>query len=92
MPRRHSRITLEITDVRIEQLQSITNQDIAAEGIQPIGEERPVGNDGQTAQAGKLGDRYSTMRQLWSELWESINGPGSWNVNPWLWVVAFQRV
>ena len=92
MPRWASRITLEIVDVRIEQLQSISNADIAAEGIEPIGDERSVGSDGQFAQAGRLENRYSTMRQLWSELWESINGAGSWSANPWVWVVEFKRV
>ena len=92
MPRVASRITLEITGVRVEQLQDITNADCVAEGIEPIGDEQTIKGTGFTVQAGRLNDRYSTVRQLYSELWESINGPGAWNANPWVWVVEFKRL
>jgi hypothetical protein len=91
MPRVYSRITLEITGVRVERLQDITNADCVAEGIEPIGDEQTIKGTGFTVQAGRLNDRYSTVRQLYSELWESINGPGAWNANPWVWVVEFRR-
>jgi hypothetical protein len=92
MPRWASRITLEITGVSVERVHDITNADCVAEGIEPIGDELIIKGTGFTVQAGRLDDRYSTVRQLYSELWESINGPGSWNANPWVWVVEFAKV
>lgn len=70
MPRWASRITLEITGVRVERLQAISEADAAAEGC-----------DGK----GPLSYHYA-------QLWESINGPGSWEANPWVWVVEFRRI
>lgn len=75
MPRVFSRITLEITEVRIERLQDISRGDAMEEGC-------PFPN----MAAGP------DPRQWYAELWDSINGPGSWEVNPWVWVVAFKRV
>jgi hypothetical protein len=70
MPRWASRILLEITDVRVEKLNSIGQGDACAEGCPPFHE--PI-------------DWYQG-------LWEDINGKGSWNANPWVWVIQFQRV
>ena len=74
MPRRASRITLEVTAVRIERLNDISEADVQAEGCTGS----PFGT--------------SADRVLFPTLWESINGPGSWDVNPWVWVVVFKRV
>ncbi|MEC7814746.1 MAG: hypothetical protein VX939_00610 [Pseudomonadota bacterium] len=82
MPRWASRITLEITDVRVERLQNISGDDIAAEGVtDPIGSPRAYGV--VTKQL---------ARDQFIRLWESINGPDSWQVNPWVWVVEFKRI
>lgn len=75
MPRWVSRITLEITGVRVERLQDISVSDYIAEGCH----------------GGDHGDRYAAVEQ-YRALWESINGPGSWDANPWVWVVEFRRV
>jgi hypothetical protein len=74
MPRRASRITLEITAVCVERLQEISEADVQAEGCtgSPLG---PAAD-----------------RLLFPTLWESINGPGSWDANPWVWVVGFRKV
>jgi hypothetical protein len=82
---------LIITGVRVERLHDITNADCVAEGIEPIGDEQTIKGTGFTVQAGRLNNRYSTVRQLYSELWESINGTDSWAANPWVWVVEFRR-
>lgn len=74
MPRAASRILLEITSVRVERLQDITNEQAIAEGI---GE--------------PLDERYAVQDEF-RPLWESINGAGSWDANPWVWVVEFKRV
>lgn len=75
MPRAASRITLEVTGVRVERLQHISETDTVAEGI-PAGEVSPD-------DAGRFAYRL---------LWESLHGPGSWDANPWVWVVEFKRI
>ena len=77
MPRRASRITLEITSARVERLHEISEQDAMAEGV----------NWKEFA-----GLASKTARKLYRELWESINGAGSWDANPWVWVVDFLAV
>lgn len=72
MPRWASRILLEVTAVRVEQLQDISESDAMAEGC-------------YTDPACPAYDAYRS-------LWEQINGPGSWDANPWVWVVEFKRV
>jgi hypothetical protein len=89
MPRKASRITLEVTSLRVERLSDISNADCVAEGITAIGNGVRM-PDGSYAQAGRYETKSSTVRQLYSELWESINGPGSWARNPWVWVVEFR--
>jgi hypothetical protein len=84
-PRRLSRITLEITGVRVERLQGISEVDAKAEGI-------------RWTDAGPLhahldgGFNFPTARDAYERLWGDINGPGSWDANPWVWVVEFKRV
>lgn len=73
MPRAVSRITLEITGVRVERLQAISARDAIAEGIPAGGPENPDGIEVRDFRA----------------LWLSINGAESWDANPWVWVVEF---
>lgn len=82
MPRAASRITLEITSVRVERLQNISESDAQAEGC-ALECMTPTGDDNGSAIYGLGG---------YLALWESINGAGSWNMNPWVWVVEFKRV
>jgi hypothetical protein len=82
LPRRGSRITLEITDVRVERLQKISEADAIAEGVTPT---MPIYGD-----CG--GFEHQGGRDAFWRLWQSINGAGSWDANPWVWVVEFQRV
>lgn len=78
MPRWASRITLEVTGVRVERLQDISEADARAEGCDAyLAEESPA---------------IDQARMDYANLWESINGPGSWDLNPWVWVVGFKRV
>lgn len=78
MPRWASRITLEVTGVRVERLQDISTSDAEAEGW--------PGPDAENSIS-------STYPIAWySKLWEEINGPGSWTANPWVWVVEFKRL
>ena len=90
MPRWASRITLEITDIRIEQVQEITEHEAIKEGVldhrfngyESISEEeiRELLN----------GSPKVAFRCLWDSLYEK-KGLG-WNANPWVWVLTFRRV
>jgi hypothetical protein len=84
-----SRITLEVTEVRVQRLQDISEEDARAEGI-----DRPprVGY-----QAFRVPDdskpRYSSAVAAYERLWDSINGDRApWVANPWVWAVSFRRV
>lgn len=83
MPRAASRITLEITGVRVERLWDISETDAVAEGIQLL-------NGRYTFNGGLHESR--TAVESYRALWESINDPGSWDESPWVWVVEFRRV
>lgn len=78
--RRYSRILLEITAVRVERLQDITEQQALAEGVASCAQDLDPDGNG-----------YSPG-ELFSILWSSINGTDSWNANPWVWVVEFKRM
>ena len=93
MPRWASRITLEVTGVLVERLQDISEKDAQAEGIERTEDFfgcpcwRVYGEpDGADVVAPD--DPIGSYRSLW----ESINGPGSWEANPWVWVVSFRRL
>lgn len=77
MPRWASRITLEITGVRVERLNDISESDARAEGVK----------------AGVSPGHEHMMHQVaFSELWQSIYGAENWRANPWVWVIEFKRV
>lgn len=88
MPRWASRLTLEITDVRVERLQDISEADAIAEGVRPL----PLqsGDDPSAwweVEPGKHQAR--TAVGAFRSLWRSINGMDSWSDNPWVWVIEF---
>lgn len=88
MPRWASRITLEITDVRVERLQDISEDDAQAEGIERVG-----GRYSCEPWKNYMEGRYcSAPSRSFQTLWQSINGPESWDANPWVWVIWFKRV
>ena len=76
MPRWASRITLEVTGVRVERLQDISEEDAKAEGVTLKGTSR---YDGEA-------------RDAFESLWCSINGAESWDANPWVWCVSFRKL
>lgn len=85
MPRTASRILLEITDVRVERLNAISQEDAQAEGMELTGW-RPTYSDPDSG--GEVWTPYDNFAQLW----ESIYGEESWKANPWVWVITFRRV
>lgn len=93
MPRAASRITLEVTGVRVECLQDISEADAIAEGVFKKVGTTPIGNAVETATGGELIYAVPTQaREEYHRLWESINSPGSWDANPWVWVIEFKRL
>ncbi|MEM7730816.1 MAG: hypothetical protein AAF311_16405 [Pseudomonadota bacterium] len=92
MPRSRSRITLRVTDVRVERLQGISNEDAIAEGVEPLGE-FPAGTMRYRDYSGTLSGTGNARRSF-STLWDSINGkkPGrTWADNPWVAAISFER-
>ncbi|MGP7665828.1 hypothetical protein ACTZVH_14350 [Klebsiella pneumoniae] len=87
MPRTASRIQLEITDVRVERLNAISEEDARAEGIIDggclnCGEPEPCG----------CANPEPDATDAFAYLWQSIYGQESWNADPWVWVIEFKRV
>lgn len=88
MPKAASRIQLEIESVRVERLNDCSEADAIAEGC-------AINNNGYYwggphPESGTK--QMATARKAYRDLWESINGAGSWAANPWVWVVEFKRV
>jgi len=81
MKREACRTVLELTEVRVERLNDISHEDAVAEGCAGSG--------------WHVSEQASTVVypvDAFRSLWESINGPGSWGLNPWVWVLTFRRV
>ena len=85
MPRWVSRILLEITDVRVERLQSISESQAEAEGVEQD-------SDGWFDYQMPSTQCCSSAGESFQTLWSSINGVESWRANPWVWVVEFKRI
>ncbi|WP_165064032.1 ASCH domain-containing protein [Paludisphaera rhizosphaerae] len=75
MPREYSRLTLEITGVRVERLQEISEADAIAEGAWSGLYDTPLAPD--------------EIRPAFTMLWDFLYGEGSWDANPWVWVLEF---
>lgn len=78
MPRWASRMTLEITAVRVERLNDISEEDARAEGVAPSQH--------------IITPPEALYRVGFLNLWQSIYGEESWSANPWVWVIEFRRV
>lgn len=86
MPRKLSRLTLVVTDVRIERLQDISEADAVAEGIERVART-------------SAGDFYRNFDNpacpllaygAYRSLWNAINGAGAWDANPWVVAYSFE--
>ena len=97
MPREAARIFLRVTEIRVERLQDISEEDAIAEGIKA---EKGGFKSYEIIHSGPHKGKpnphsYVPNREAvysYEELWESINGEGSWDANPWVWVVKFERI
>lgn len=90
MPRWASRITLLVTDVRVERLQDCSEADAIAEGVKPI----PFSNGPNfySVDIGHGSLNAPTAAETYALLWHSINGDGAWEANPWVVAVTFEVV
>lgn len=98
MPAWASRITLEITDVRLQHLQDITEEDASAEGVLvPVTPERKILIDLMNPILEMEEWEKRPFRCNFAGLWDSVygglnlKGTHGWDANPWVWVVAFKR-
>jgi hypothetical protein len=82
MPRWASRITLPLTSIRVERLQDISEEDAKAEGANPWKLDMDVMENTPGPVA---------YRTAFRHLWSSINGPESWEANPWVWVLGWDK-
>lgn len=82
MPRWASRIALDIACVRVERLKSISDDDLIAEGM--------IANT--TARCIRGDSMHPPTSTQFADRWDSIHGPGSWDANPWVWVIEFRRI
>lgn len=90
MPKAACRLFFEITDIRVERLQDISENDAISEGIEVL--------DGHSNYKNYLygdGMNYTyvkTPKLSFCTLWKSINGEESWEANPWVWVIEFKEI
>lgn len=87
MPRWASRLTLEITDIRVERIQDISHEDALAEGC--------TGYNWVASSpyiSGPHTDDGELPVEEYERLWESLHGSGSWAKNEWVWVISFKRI
>ncbi len=81
MPRWASRLTLRVTDVRVQRLQEITEEDARAEGVEPH-IDHPIGDVPPSGHA-----------RAFERAWDAINGRRApWASSPWVWAITFERV
>jgi hypothetical protein len=86
MPKDAARIWLEVTDIKVERLHDITGYDVLQEGI---GRPLPFARSMTQAKM-DYESREPGLKKEFEELWQKINGPESWEANPWVWVVSFK--
>jgi len=90
MPRTASRITIEITGIKVERLQVISEEDAIREGVEKT-EFGYKNYDKSYPVAEFMGGGFPATRSFMT-LWESINGHGSWNSDPFVWAIEFKRI
>lgn len=94
MSRKDCRLILEIEDIRIERLQDISEEDAIAEGIfyTDFAPNNKYGWNWHWGKAKSYEDCLSSPKNAFGNLWESVNGAGSWDTNLLVWVIKFKKV
>ena len=92
MPKWACRIFLKITNIKVERLNDISEEDAIAEGCSlygPFDEYRGALRNNESAMKYNA---FSKASRAFRNIWESINSEESWKSNPWVWVVEFERI
>lgn len=93
MPREAARIFLRVTDVRVERLQEITEEQARAEGVEPIMITTDVGKPDAEKEWHEWGPALPGFIGLWgSTIKEADLALYGWGANPWVWVIGFERI
>lgn len=89
MPRWASRLTLVVSDVRVQRLNDISKDDAKAEGLtrNPLAGPQATALDCDWSFGGSMG--HGSAVSAFAALWETIHGPGSWTANPWVCALTF---
>lgn len=90
MPKSVARIWLEITNIRVERLQDISEDDAKAEGIDIFYKKNISGYEIQESNSIRSWSKFPYHG--FKSLWISINGHVSWELNPWVWVIEFKII
>ena len=91
-PRGLSRITLEVTDVRVQRLQDISEEDAMAEGVERLKSGRGYYSAKHGRGAVHFGVYHDYATEAFADLWETIHGPDAWDRNCWVAAYTFRRV
>lgn len=91
MPRAACRLPLEITDIRLQRLQDISEEDAIAEGIDIFADGAGFTLPGPD---GKTGPWHRNPEDAYQQLWDQLNAERGygWEVNPWVWAITFKRI
>ena len=92
MPRWASRLTLRITDVRVQRLLEISEADAQAEGVEKPVNEPAISAALMRAFGPDSAIKFEPYGSAFAQLWDSINGPGSSDANPWVWAITFDPI
>lgn len=90
MPKEAARIWLRITNICVERLQDISEEDAIAEGVERCSHYPKI--DGWKYYGKEKGWYLGSAISSFKSLWQSINGEQSWNDNPYVWVVEFEQI
>ena len=94
MFRKHIRITLEITGIRVERLDDISEDDAKREGVESAipTQGEPLRYKDYLHCVSDPFEWFGSARESFQSLWGSINGQKSWDENPYVWVIEFKKV
>ncbi len=93
MPRAYCRLILEVTSVRAQRVQEISEEGVLAEGVESWDEWDAHGQDCQDYYRGATEeDIFTSPQEAFKQLWNNTNGKDAWKRNDWVWVVKFKRV
>lgn len=90
MPKEACRIFLKLTDIRIERLHDISEQDAIAEGVESQ-YFKEFKTTGYKIYSSKLDSWDANPIVSYSSLWDKINGNKAWDLNPYVWVYTFEK-